>query len=59
VTRFGRQWVTVTVVFSEAPAPGMTPTVVVMTGGPPPSSNSARETLVRWVDNMSLGGNGG
>jgi hypothetical protein len=43
----------------EAPAPVMALTAVVMTGGPSPSSNSTREALVRWVHDVSSGGNGG
>jgi hypothetical protein len=43
----------------EAPTPVMAPTAVVTTSGPSPSSNSAQEALVRWVDEVSLGGSGG
>jgi hypothetical protein len=40
--RFGRWLVAVMVATGEALAPGMAPAVTVMTGGPPPSNNSAQ-----------------
>jgi hypothetical protein len=52
-TRFGQCLETVKAVSDKAPVEA------VMMGGPPPSNNSAREALVRWVNGMSLCGNGG
>jgi hypothetical protein len=46
----GRIFKTVGTVSSVALAP-----VVVMTGGPPPSSSLTEEALIRCVDGMSLG----
>jgi hypothetical protein len=48
-----------TVVSGEAPTLGMASAMAVMTGAPPPSSSSAQEALVQWVNGTSLGGNGG
>jgi hypothetical protein len=59
VTWFGRQLAMVKVLSGEAPTPRMALTTAVTTGGPPPSSSLAREALVWWVDDASLGGNGG
>jgi hypothetical protein len=36
----------------------MAPVVVVMMGGPTPSSNLTWDALVRWVDDASSGGYG-
>jgi hypothetical protein len=58
VTRFGRWWVMVMAVSAEALTPGTASVVAVMIGGPPPSNNSTREVLVRWVDDASSSGNG-
>jgi hypothetical protein len=35
------------------------PAAVVTTGSPPPSSSLTQVALIRWVDDASLGGNGG
>jgi hypothetical protein len=44
---------------SVASALTMVPTAVVMMGSPPLGSNLTREALIRWVNDASLGGNGG
>jgi hypothetical protein len=58
VTQFGRWWVMVMAVSGEALTPRTASVVAVMIGGPPPSNNSTREVLVRWVDDVSSSGNG-
>jgi hypothetical protein len=40
----------------DAPAPRVAPAVVVQVGAPPPSDESAQETLVWWLDGCD--GNG-
>jgi hypothetical protein len=57
--RLDRLLMMVWAVSGVAPAPVTAPVVVVMTGCPSPSSNLAWEVLVRWLDSVSSGGNGG
>jgi hypothetical protein len=56
---FGRWLVIVKVASSEASVLGTAPAVTVITGHPPPSNSSARESSVSWVIGTSLDGNGG
>jgi hypothetical protein len=55
--RLGQCLAMVRVVSGEALALRMAPAVVVVTGGPPPSNDTAGKSSVRQVIGMSLGGN--
>jgi hypothetical protein len=48
--RLGRSSTAMGTASSGAPAPRASPAAAMLVGDPPPSDESVRETLVRWLD---------
>jgi hypothetical protein len=59
MVRLGRSSTMVGVASSGSPAPRSAPPATARVGAPPPSAESAREALARWIDGSGLLGCGG